>query len=176
MAFDGRFSVENNSPNFEALELAKAFIELDRDLEVRYGNMQLALTPDTLLITQPTTTTFLAGDMQPDMEYQWVGLGIQGLTDATVDLEIYEFSNGGTYRCIMSTANYPDLSLRRNDVIITTDFSSAVQETEPLVVRMYPNPATDFLKVELLEKDGQASYQFVARDGRLVLNGILGES
>ena len=171
VAFDGRFSTEFNPLNYEALEPLQELIALDGDLEVRYGNMDKTLTADTLLITEPTTITMLAGDLHPNTTYQWVGPTVQGLTEPMVDYVIDEFSNGGTFKCIMANESFPDLILRRNDIVVMTDFSTSVSEEDRLEVDVYPNPTSDYLTINVKDGESSFSYNLMSSDGKLVKTG-----
>lgn len=171
--FDGRFSTEYNKFNYEALEPLQEYIALDGDLEVRYGNMQRTLTPDTLLITEPTTITMLAGDLHPNTTYSWVGPTVQGLTDPMVDYVVDEFSNGGTFRCIMANEMYPDLSLRRNDIVINVDLTTSTNDENLLDAKVYPNPTQDYLVIELANPSNAGTYTIIRSDGTKVSAGAL---
>jgi len=176
VAFDGRFSTEFNRFNYEALEPLQELIALDGDLEVRYGNMKPTLTADTIVVTEPMTITLLSGDNHPNTTYQWVGPLVQGLTDASVDIVMDESYNGGTYRCIMSNDDYPNLSLRRNEVVITTDFSTSVNDQLQQGLVVYPNPANDLLYIESETSLENRTYRLIGSAGQVAAAGIFGES
>ena len=169
--FDGRFSIEFNKFNYEALEPLEDLIALDGDLEVRYGNMLGTLTPDTLVITEPTTITLLSGDAHPNTTYNWVGPTVQGLTEPTVEYVVDEVSNGGTFRCIMSNESFPDLSLRRNDVVIIKDFSTSTFERIDVLFKVFPNPSQDFITIDLADQTKNGKYNLIANDGQVISSG-----
>jgi len=176
VAFDGRFSTEFNKFNYEALESVQEYIELDGDLEVRYGNMRKTLTADTLTITEPTTVTLLAGDLHPNTTYEWVGPTVQGLTDPMVDYIIDEFANGGTFRCIMNNESFPDLALTRNDVVIRVDLNTTSTYEVLIDAKVFPNPTQDYLIIELADQYQTGTYTLLRNDGTKVRTGSINKS
>lgn len=172
----GTFEIQYNKLNYESLEPVQKYIELDSIINVRYNNMQYALTVDTIIITEPTTVTILAGDNHPNTTYSWVGPTVQGLTESMVNVSIDEFSNDATFQCFMQNETFPDLSLRRNKVVIIKDFSTSVIDRELMKVNIYPNPTNDHIQIELLDKDKTATFSLIENDGRHVSTGSVSDS
>lgn len=167
------FQITSNKFNYEALEPLRQYIEFDSIIGVQYSPMQMTMTADTILINEPTTLTFLAGDLHSGTTYEWTGPGLTAENESTLELSIDADSNGGTFRCIMANESFPDLSLRRNDVVVITDFSTSTIDEIDQQFTIYPNPATDRLQIELIIPERNTFYQLISFDGKLFSQGLL---
>lgn len=165
------FGITDNKFNYEALEPIRTYVELDSIIHINYNRMQKTMTSDTLTITEPTTITMIAGDNHPNTTYEWDGPLVDGMTESIVNLVIDEFSTDGTYTCHMSNESFPDLNLRRNDIIIRTDFSTSVSSDHILDIKIYPNPSNDIISISMENDEIDARYKLVSQEGKIVDSG-----
>ena len=173
----GTYQITDNRLNYEALEPVRRYIELDSIVGVQYGQMQMTMTADTITISEPTTLTVIAGDLHPSTTYEWTGPGLEGQTNASLELFINDSSNEGVYRCTMKNEIFPDLSLRRNDVVVIVDIFTSVQDNAVFDIKIYPNPTADQIQIDLQDASiSKATYHLLANDGRVISNGIFSES
>lgn len=172
----GSFQITNNKFNYEALEPLQKYIELDSIIGVSYYTMQPTLNADTFTITTPTTLILHAGDLHPYTKYEWKGPNLVNETGPTLEVILDQNSNGGTYKCFMTNEAYPELMLRRNDVVINTDFSTSTNDIGQDKVHVYPNPTTDYIRLTLPRDINEATYKLFANDGHIVKSGAIKEN
>jgi hypothetical protein len=168
----GRLELLDNQFNFEDLVSVQTEI-LDSTISVRYNRMQPTLAPDTLDINEATTITIEAGDLDPSTTYEWEGPGVDGLTTSSITIDIDSNDDAGTYRCTMTNPDYPDLTLTRHPVVITTNFTTSTTDVfSDMTVEVFPNPASDHIQV-VIDGDQVVDYSLHTVEGKIVRDGDL---
>ena len=165
-----RFDLRFNDFNFSSLEPIIEFIQLDSIVGVLYDNQNPLFGVDTVVVNELTEITIEAGDDYPGTNYEWFdnfGL-LESETESTITLVVNENTSDNRYRSKMTHPDFPDLELVRSYFYVEVDISTSVIEAEDQITTVYPNPATDYIRVENFES--VESYQIANLNGRILVS------
>ncbi len=170
------FNMKSNLFTFESLDPIKEYVVIDSDIPVDYESQEKLLTIDTFQIDEPTVLTFEAGDAHPMTTYQWYKSNqpIDGAMERTFVLDIQDFSANGSYYCKMNNADFPDLELDRNTIVVKVDLTFSSTSEIPSRTTFFPNPTKDLLHLKTIDK-GQTHYRLFNSIGYELVNGTFNE-
>ena len=160
-----------NNCELNDLGLYFAEVALDKDLEAR-GNPACDMGADEFdpesvvgapaVIIDQTELPYELGLAATFNSYQWN----TGATTPTITI-----TAGGLYSCLVMDVNFCMYTVNVNVVV---EFTTDVTAHEASTVQLFPNPATDHIRIK--GPTGVIAYAIHDVGGRVVLQGMLNES
>jgi hypothetical protein len=104
-------------------------------------------------------------------KYQWQknGLWITGENATEMTIEKFSEEDNGTYDCFATNSKLPGFFLYTEKVKLKLTTTVSVDEEDQLGIRVYPNPAQDFI---ILETKEPLRLRWIGLDGRHVCSEI----
>lgn len=171
-------NIKGNKFTYETLTTVQEYVTNYENIPLQYSSQQPTLAIDSLVISESTDVTIQAGDNHPNTTYEWVknNVTIEGETGPELNITIDESSDNGIYYCKMTNSDFPDLDLRRNFVHVDWNPTTALKNNIDLDAKVFPNPTSDFIAVDLPDHNGTVSFKLRSMDGRVVRAGMLSEN
>lgn len=166
-------NIQYNDFNFEALAPVKDLIALDSITFINYENQNDVFELDTFVFNTPQKFGIRAGDEDPNTTYIWYKNNqiIDGEEESTLDIDINDNSQSGKYYCRMQNPDYPELELRREILQLDIDLTTNTSDVFGGTFKIYPNPAHEFIYLDLKETNGYKSYRIINSMGQLLQEG-----
>lgn len=120
----------------------------------KYVPQKPLLDEETLSVDINETVVLTSGSGGDFTHYQWFkdDAPIPGETSPELRLVISGIDEEGTYHCEMTNEIVTNITLVRSDVHIIVSGVSASSDVRWNKVQVYPNPATDFIRLEGIQE------------------------
>lgn len=161
----GYFGVDQNKLGFHELEKAKD-VSTFNPSNLLLGPQGNLLKEETLVVKEGESLTISSGSTGSSDTYQWFknGAEIPGGNSSEHQIPSYSLDDAGEYYCIISNSLF-NFDLQRSTVVLQTDDATSVKEQFYTKVKIYPNPASGYIKIST---EGFKSSTIIALNGHPV--------
>jgi len=166
-----RMYLSTNNLTFSSISPILPLI-LNDSVNIQYFYQNKILDLDSFDIYIPTTIDIYAGDEYDGIEYKWFknDIEISGENSSHLILEIKENNQSGNYHCKMTHPDFENFVLVRNNVNITTNFSTSTNEKYKSNIIIKQNPVKDLLTINF--EGDKFEYEIIDMTGKVHLKSI----